>query len=152
MDYTIQKAVELGVRTIIPLLSDHSNVRLDSSRAEKRLAHWTGIIINACEQCGRNVLPEIRQPAILSEWLATDPDRDRLVLHPGASLSLTSFTPRGRELALICGTEGGLSEKELEICVRSGCHMVSMGPRTLRTETASIAAVAICQSYWGDIN
>jgi 16S rRNA (uracil1498-N3)-methyltransferase len=151
MDYTIQKAVELGVRTIIPLMSEFSNVRLDNDRRTKRLNHWRKIIINACEQCGRNLPPVIQPPTSLDAWIKTTTIEEKLVLDPGSGQALASVSPGSSDLALICGPEGGLSESERTLCVDCGCRIVSLGPRILRTETAAVAALVICQSKWGDI-
>lgn len=151
MDYIVQKAVELGVNTISPLLSEFSNVKLEGDRIKKRLLHWQKVIINACEQSGRNIIPRIELPITIDRWVELSPNQDRIVLHPGAPETLASISPKSKNIALICGPEGGLSETELALCVEKGCRMASLGPRILRTETAAITALAVCQSHWGDI-
>lgn len=151
MDFTIQKAVELGVYIFVPIMTDRSNVRLDSERSDKRLNHWQKIIISACEQCGRNVLPTILEPVKLEEWVSVDTNSMRLVLEPESGSSFSDLKHEDADISLICGPEGGLSDNELDICTKSGYLAVSLGPRILRTETAAISALAILQSRWGDI-
>jgi 16S rRNA (uracil1498-N3)-methyltransferase len=151
MDYTIQKAVELGVKTVVPLLSEFSNVKLDPERTHKRMGHWQQIIVNACEQCGRNILPILLNPMTLDDWIQVDNNQIKIVLHPGTSQSFSSINSNTTAISLICGSEGGLSDSEVEVCDKSGYQRVSLGPRILRTETAAIVALAICQSTWGDI-
>lgn len=151
MDYTVQKAVELGVRAIQPLASERSVVRLDRDRAAKRVAHWQAVVVAACEQCGRNRVPQVLPVAALDAWLATVPaDAVRLTLTPGASVRLTALErPRGA-LILLAGPEGGLSAREHESAVMMGFTPVRLGPRVLRTETAAVAALAAMQTLWGD--
>ncbi|NNE37701.1 MAG: 16S rRNA (uracil(1498)-N(3))-methyltransferase [Gammaproteobacteria bacterium] len=151
MDFTIQKAVELGVYIFVPIMTDRSNVKLDSERSEKRLKHWQKIIINACEQCGRNVLPTILEPVKLEEWVTVDTNVMRYVLDPASDVSVSALNQRGPEVSLICGPEGGLSDSELDLSQKNGYSPVSLGPRILRTETAAISALAVFQSRWGDI-
>lgn len=149
MDYTLQKAVELGAQRIVPLLSSRSVVKLDAQRWQKKQEHWQGVVIAACEQCGRNRLPELLPVQTLSSWLA-DSQGLRLVLAPGGAQTL-------RELAsvaaasLLVGPEGGLSEGEIDEALRQGCVLVGLGARVLRTETAGVAALAAIQALWGDL-
>ena len=152
MDYTIQKAVELGVMRIVPVMTTFSNVRLDEQRAEKRLEHWRNIIINACEQCGRNRLPVIESPVTLDEWLPRENREQKLLLDPAAELPLRGLTPSGNRLSLLTGPEGGLSDAEMEQARSSGFQSVRLGPRILRTETAAVAAITACQVMWGDMD
>jgi len=151
MDLTIQKAVELGVYIFVPVMTERGNVKLDDERSEKRLKHWQKIIINACEQCGRNVLPTILEPVKLEEWMAVDANAMRYVLDPMSDVSISSISQQGSEISLICGPEGGLCANELEQSQNNGYSPISLGPRILRTETAAISALAIFQSRWGDI-
>lgn len=151
MDYTIQKAVELGASRIVPLLSEFSNIRLEPERASRRLEHWQRIIIAACEQCGRNTLPEIGEPLTLTDWLAADHNPVRLVLHPGERQGLLALERDISSLTLVCGPEGGLSEDEVNACLAAGYQGIALGPRILRTETAAVAAMAVCQAWFGDI-
>lgn len=151
MDYTIQKAVELGVTRIIPLITDFSNVNLSADRRENKLSHWCSIIISACEQSGRNRIPELTQPMVFDEWITHRPAGAGLFLHPGAGASLTSIAPASAGLTLISGPEGGFSEREIAMAEANGCIAVRLGPRILRTETAAIAAISACQTLWGDM-
>lgn len=149
MDYTLQKAVELGVQRIVPLLSSRSVVRLDAGRWEKKREHWQGVIASACEQCGRNRLPELRSVQPLSSWLAESAGL-RLVLAPSAEQTLRTL-PAFTAASLLVGPEGGLSADEIKEAIRRGCTPVGLGPRVLRTETAGVAALAAIQALWGDL-
>lgn len=151
MDYTIQKAVELGVSRIVPLLSERSVVRLDAERWDKKLEHWRGVAASACEQSGRTRLPEVADAAKFDAWLAQPAgDTVRLVLAPTESVSLKTLVPAAR-LALLIGPEGGLSDAEIAAARRAGCIGIGLGPRVLRTETAGVAALAALQLLWGDL-
>jgi 16S rRNA (uracil1498-N3)-methyltransferase len=150
MDYAMQKATELGVRTIRPLDMERSVVRLSEERAERRLAHWRNIVAAACEQCGRNRLPEIHPVAALGAFLAgTDAGARNLLLAPSGTVRLRELAPANRITVLI-GPEGGLSGDEESRVLGAGYTAVRMGPRVLRTETAPLAAIAALQSMWGD--
>ncbi|MCK9195084.1 MAG: 16S rRNA (uracil(1498)-N(3))-methyltransferase [Nevskia sp.] len=150
MDYTIQKAVELGVTTIIPLLSARSVVKLDGERWEKKLEHWRGIAVSACEQSGRTRIPTVLVPQKLAHWLDAPDGSPRLVLAPTAAVSLTAV-PAAAAVSLLVGPEGGLSDEEIAAALRSGCTAITLGPRVLRTETAGVAALAVLQALWGDL-
>jgi len=150
MDYTIQKAVELGVTTIIPLLSARSVVKLDGERWEKKLEHWRGIAVSACEQSGRTRIPAVLVPQKLAHWLDAPDGSPRLVLAPTAAVSLTAV-PAAAAVSLLVGPEGGLSDEEIAAALRSGCTAITLGPRVLRTETAGVAALAVLQALWGDL-
>lgn len=147
MDWAIQKATELGVAQITPMVSERCEVRLNDERADKRLAHWRQIIISACEQCGRSVLPVIHPPQTLGEWLRVEADL-KLVLHPVAE-PLASH-PQPRTLALLIGPEGGLSDAEIDLARNAGFQAARFGPRVLRTETAPVVALSVAQQLWGD--
>lgn len=153
MDVAIQKTTELGVTRITPVLSERSVVRLSADRAARRLEHWISIARNACEQCGRNRLPRIDPPCTLAEWLGQNADGDDngIVLHPEGGTPLTELGAADAVLTLLIGPEGGFSDGELELATGAGYRPAAMGPRTLRTETAAIAAIAILQSHFGDI-
>lgn len=151
MDYTVQKAVELGVNRIIPLITEFGNVQLSAERSENRLSHWRGIIIGACEQSGRNIIPELSPPVMFAEWLANMPDTTALLLHPDADSPLSAITAQPAELTIISGPEGGFSDREAVMAKQHGCIAVKLGPRILRTETAAIAAISVCQTLWGDM-
>lgn len=148
MDWAIQKATELGVTEITPLLTEHCEVRLNKERAEKRLEHWQQVAISACEQCGRSRVPVIHPMQKLATWTESQAAELKLVLHPQAQPFAHYAAPK--DLALLIGPEGGLSVGEIEQALSQGFQAVSLGPRVLRTETAPIAALAIAQHLWGD--
>ncbi|MDB5985319.1 MAG: rRNA ((1498)-N(3))-methyltransferase [Nevskia sp.] len=152
MDYTLQKAVELGVSALVPLLSSRSVVKLDAERWEKKLEHWRGVIVSACEQSGRTRVPTLAQVEKLESWAAAGAAHSglRLVLAPGASTTLKSLSP-AQHITLLAGPEGGLSEDEIALVVRHGFTALSLGPRVLRTETAGVAALAALQALSGDL-
>lgn len=147
MDWAIQKATELGVVEITPIVSERCEVRLKDERADKRLAHWRQIAISACEQCGRSVIPQINPPVTLAEWLSVEAAL-KLVLHPVAE-PLASHQPPAT-LAFLIGPEGGLSDAEVEQATRAGFLPARLGPRVLRTETAPVVALSVAQQLWGD--
>ena len=148
MDWAIQKATELGVSEITPIVSERCEVRLKDERADKRLAHWRQVAISACEQCGRSVLPVIHAPITLAEWQGHVQAELKLVLHPVAA-PLESHA-RPHNLAFLIGPEGGLSEAEVAQAKAAGFHAARLGPRVLRTETAPVVALAVAQQLWGD--
>jgi len=151
MDYAIQKAVELGVDTVAPLLTERCGVHLEPRRASQRQAHWQRIGISACEQCGRNRLPEIRAVSTLGEWLTTAPSAPGLVLAPDAERPITALEHPGQALTLLIGPEGGLSAQELDLALKAGFQAIRLGPRVLRAETAAVAALTAVQTCWGDL-
>lgn len=154
MDFTLEKAVELGVAQIIPVSSARGVVKLDEERARKRLAHWRRLIVAACMQCGRDTLPVVHAAQPLSEWLASRArDRAGWVLAPLAGCSLREAVAHQdiREADLLVGPESGLSDEELMLAEQAGLTPVRLGPRTLRTETAGLAALAVLQSSLGDL-
>jgi 16S rRNA (uracil1498-N3)-methyltransferase len=148
MDWAIQKATELGVGEITPIISERCEVRLKDERADKRLQHWRQIAISACEQCGRSSVPVIHPPQLLTQWLAVTEAALKLVLHPVAE-PLSSH-PAPASLAFLIGPEGGLSDTEVEQARHNGFHAARLGPRVLRTETAPVVALALAQQLWGD--
>lgn len=152
MDYLIQKAVELGVNQILPLLTERCNVKLDADRREKRLQHWQSVVISACEQSGRNRVPVVLAPAPLEKGLQMLQADHCLVLspHAGTSLKKLAILPTARVVLLI-GPEGGLSEREMQWAMQSRFTPLNLGPRVLRTETASVAAITALQSVFGDM-
>lgn len=152
MDWTLQKATELGVRCVQPVLAARSVVRLDERQAEKKLRHWQAIVAGACEQCGRSVLPIVRPPVELRRWLGDTPrEGQRLVLSPGSPASLAGLSTTASRVELLIGPEGGLDDSELEAAAVAGFAPVRLGPRVLRTETAGIVALAVLQALWGDL-
>jgi 16S rRNA (uracil1498-N3)-methyltransferase len=151
MDYTIQKAVELGVHAVQPLTTERSIVRLDAARAAKRVAHWQSVVIAACEQCGRNRVPEVQPVLTFSVWLASlSGSAARFTLAPNASTRLAMLDRPSSSIVLLVGPEGGLAPRENEDALANGFTPVRLGPRVLRTETAALAALAAMQTLWGD--
>lgn len=152
MDFIVQKATELGVTCIVPLLTERSEVKLDASRAEKRLAHWRAVAASACEQCGRATLPQINPAVPLAAWLS-DLDQDgalRLALLPEARQSARELQFSGADGLLVVGPEGGLGERDIATLSAAGFAGLRLGPRILRTETAGLAALAALQALHGD--
>jgi 16S rRNA (uracil1498-N3)-methyltransferase len=153
MDFVIQKATELGVKRITPVLTEYGVVKLDDKRATKRREHWEGVAASACEQSGRTRLPLIDIPVPLKTWFGAKPaDTDRdLILKPGAPTPLTGIEAPRTKICILIGPEGGFSDTEYEDAEVSGFEAVSLGPRVLRTETAAAAALAVMQASWGDL-
>jgi 16S rRNA (uracil1498-N3)-methyltransferase len=152
MDLVVQKATELGVSCIVPLLTERSVVRLDVQQAARKVAHWRGIAIAACEQSGRNRVPEVATPLALREFVR-DAARAgaRLLLSPAAQLRLDDVPPPVTQATVLIGPEGGLSESEEQLARAAGFAPVRLGPRVLRTETAAIAALTLLQRKFGDL-
>jgi len=149
MDYAIQKAVELGVSRISPLFTERSVVQLGGERLERRMAHWRGILIGACEQSARRRLPVLDEAVRLEGWMATAPTGG-LLLDARAEQPLVAVPPPETEVTLLVGPEGGLAPGERDRALRHGFLPVRLGPRVLRTETAPLAAIAAIQALWGD--
>lgn len=152
MDLIMQKATELGVTRIVPLLTERSEVKLDAARSEKRLAHWRAVVASACAQSGRACLPAVTPAQPLPTWLEQLPDDGalRLALLPDAAQSARElhFGPAGG--LLVVGPEGGLGERDVAALASAGFHGLRLGPRILRTETAGLAALAALQALHGD--
>jgi 16S rRNA (uracil1498-N3)-methyltransferase len=151
MDYSLQKATELGVFCVQPVISRRVEVRLDEKRQAKRMAHWQGVVISACEQSGRAVVPEVKAPLSVAEWASLTDESPRLVLDPGTELKMSSFPIAGDSVSILVGPEGGFSSKELDDVRAKGVMAVSLGPRILRTETAGPAAIAVLQAGVGEL-
>jgi 16S rRNA (uracil1498-N3)-methyltransferase len=151
MDQTLQKCTELGAVGFQPLQSERVEIKLKADKLEKRLEHWRGVVISACEQSGRSVVPEVREPLGFHDWLKSARDAFRLVLVPGAHLPLARMDFPAA-VQVVVGPEGGFSDPELEQLTSQGVQAVSLGPRVLRTETAAPAAVAVIQAQAGDFN
>lgn len=150
MDYTLQKAVELGVATIQPIAARRSVVKLAGERADKRVAHWQGVVASACEQCGRNQVPGVAPPLTLAHWLGQRQDGRLLFLSPLAEARLADLPQPGAMDCLVAGPEGGFDADEIAALHAAGAIPVRLGPRVLRTETAALAALAAMQTLWGD--
>jgi len=146
----VQKAVELGVSHIVPVDSRRSVTRLSGERAARRVAHWQGVAAAACEQCGRNQVPQLAPLENLENWLARPANGTlRLILAPDAEQALVDLPPV-TNVQMLIGAEGGLDPQEIVAAQQVGFKAVRMGPRILRTETAGLAALAAMQALWGD--
>ncbi|MFA7593041.1 MAG: 16S rRNA (uracil(1498)-N(3))-methyltransferase [Thiohalobacteraceae bacterium] len=152
MDYTIQKAVELGVQRIVPLATERSQVKLSGEREEKRRHHWQGIILHACEQSGRSHIPDLLPVQKLDQWLSSrSPDGHALFLDPEGDVGVSDLREPVAAVSLLVGPEGGLSPAERTLAVQAGFLRLRLGPRILRTETAAVTAIAALQGIWGDL-
>ena len=152
MDLIVQKATELGVARIVPLLTERAEVKLDAARAQKRLEHWQAVAASACEQSGRACLPQILSAQTVPAWLATlaVDAALRLALLPAATTSLRELHPGAAGAVLVVGPEGGLGERDVAALADAGFRGLRLGPRILRTETAGLAALAALQALHGD--
>ena len=150
MDWVLQKATELGVTHITPLLTERTEVKLAGDRQDKKLQHWQQILVSACEQCQRNILPLLSEPRSLNDWLASVSAQHKFVLHHRDSRGL-SDDENVSSVALLIGPEGGLSDQEIEQARAKEFAPLTLGPRVLRTETAPIAAISLVQYRWGDL-
>jgi 16S rRNA (uracil1498-N3)-methyltransferase len=157
MDFTLQKAVEMGVAAIQPLLMRRTVVRLSDEKALRRRAHWQGVVHSACEQCGRNHLPQVAEISEFVEWArgfylppASGVENLRLLLDPEGDVSLRDLPPPTTPILLLAGPEGGFDPAERKLAYSAGFHGLRLGPRILRTETAALAAMAAMQAVWGD--
>ena len=150
MDYTLQKSVELGAGAIQPIAAKRSVVKLAGERADKRVAHWQGVVQAACEQSGRNRVPSVSQPLSVASWLGQRAQGRLLFLSPLASVRLADLPPpEGRQI-LVAGPEGGFESEEIAALESADAIAIRLGPRVLRTETAALAALAAMQALWGD--
>lgn len=149
MDTTIQKAVELGVTNVIPVICERTVVNLKADRLEKKMRHWQGIAISACEQSARNQLLTIQQPVKLTDIQLKD--QSGFILQPESPDSILD-SEQTESVSLLIGPEGGFTDNEISQSIQKGFKAVKFGPRVLRTETAAIAAISIIQSAWGDLN
>lgn len=160
MDWIVQKAVELGVSRIQPLATKLSVIRLTGERAERRVSHWQQVAVSACEQCGRNRIPQVLTLTSLHEWLGSQVDggknhiqpESRFMLSPAANKSLHDFpaTSANTAITLLVGPEGGLASDEEAAAIVARYCPLRVGARILRTETAALAAIAAMQTLWGD--
>jgi len=150
MDYTLQKAVELGVVAIQPIAARRSVVKLAGERVDRRVAHWQGVVASACEQCGRNRVPAVATPLALASWLGQYQGGRLLFLSPLAEARLADLPAPATKDCLVAGPEGGFEADEIAALTAAGAIPVRLGPRVLRTETAAVAALAAMQTLWGD--
>lgn len=153
MDVVVQKATELGVKRITPVLTAYSTVKLNAERALKRREHWQKVAQSACEQSGRVRLPLIDTPIAMNTWFAERAEKVdmQLILKPGATSALAGMPEPKTKVCVLIGPEGGFSEVEYADAQIAGFNAVSIGPRILRTESAAIAALAVLQAMWGDL-
>jgi 16S rRNA (uracil1498-N3)-methyltransferase len=151
MDYTLQKAVELGVSRIVPIASERSVVRLSAERGERRTEHWARVVLAACEQCGRTRVPRLLPVATMDEWLsAVVPGLKLLLIRKEGACRLSELAP-DPSITLLIGPEGGFAAEEASAALRAGYRALRLGPRVLRTETAAVAALGALQTLWGDL-
>ena len=152
MDLVVQKATELGVARLVPLLTERSIVRLNGEQSDRKSSHWRAIAIAACVQCGRNRLPEVALPAQLREFLRQPSGEGvRLLLSPSATRRIEDVSRPAGGATVLIGPEGGLSDAEQEDALTAGFTAVNLGPRVLRTETAAIASLTLLQREFGDL-
>ncbi len=151
MDYALQKAVELGATALVPLFTERSLVKLKEERLDKRLRHWQGVVVAACEQSGRRRLPALSAPQRLGTWLETLPaEHQGVLLHHASARTLPELPAPAGAITLLVGPEGGLAPAERAAAETHGFLPVRLGPRIMRTETAPVAALAAMQTLWGD--
>ena len=154
MDFALQKAVELGISEITPLLSAHCEVRLKGQRLEKKMDQWRHLIISACEQCGLNILPILHPPVSLVQWTESTDSDIKWILHTD-DLPSDPFIDNGgiakpASISFAVGPEGGFSDDEIEQARTAGFQTITLGPRIWRTETAPIVMLSLIQMKWGD--
>ena len=151
MDFTLQKSVELGVAEIRPVISERCIVRLSGERAEKRVARWQEIVVSACEQSGRNIVPKVLPLTTYAQALQQLPQETaKLLMSLNRAQKLSDVQPQSGKVVFMVGPEGGWTEKEEQQAFDAGFQSVTLGKRVLRTETASLAAIAAMQTLWGD--
>jgi len=153
MDLVVQKATELGVSHLVPLLTERSVVRLTAQQSDRKVNHWRAIVVAACEQCGRNRLPSVAAPMPLGEFLKASAAAagTRLLLSPSGTATLKDVPQAGAGITVLVGPEGGLTDEEEKSAGAAGFATLRLGPRVLRTETAAIAALALLQRQFGDL-
>lgn len=150
MDLVLQKAVEVGVTEVTPILSDYVNAGLDHAKITSRMQHWQQVMIAACEQSQRNVLPILHKPAPYMDWVQSIEVEQKIMWLPQAQQHLTDLAAQANSVAVLIGPEGGFSAPEIQWARQQHFHCCRLGPRILRTETMSIAALAVLQYRWGD--
>jgi 16S rRNA (uracil1498-N3)-methyltransferase len=151
MEFTIQKSVELGVNTITPLFSDRCGVKLNGERLEKKIQQWQKIVVSACEQSGRSQVPVVRPAMGLHDWCSEPTSALKLNLHPRAAHGINGLDLAHTRVRLLIGPEGGLSAEEIAMTETYQFTDVLLGPRVLRTETASLTAITALQLRFGDL-
>lgn len=151
MELVMQKSVELGVASITPLITERCVVKLDKERMAKKLDQWQSIVIAACEQSGRNIVPVVHQPVTLDSYVQAVQTELKFILHPNCTTTWRDYPVKHSEIALIIGPEGGLSDEEIKLACHYEFLPLSLGPRILRTETAAITALGVLQAVGGDL-
>ena len=153
MDFSVQKSVELGVNVIAPLFTQHGVVSIKGERLGKKQQHWQKVAVSASEQCGRAVVPHVKEPEQLADWIKSKAGLDalKIVLLPGASQNLKTLPSPQSSIIVLIGPEGGLSDEEGEMAIQAGFIGVSLGPRILRAETATVVFLSAVQFLWGDL-
>ncbi len=150
MDWVLQKATELGVTRIIPLITERTEVKIKGEKQDKKMQHWQQIIVSACEQCQRNLLPILQEPQAIGDWLKTVSTDCRFVLHHRNDQRMEALG-KPESVTLLIGPEGGLNEEEITLAENEKFQSLGLGPRVLRTETAPVAAISLVQYLWGDL-
>jgi len=151
MDWVIQKATELGVSKITPLISERTEVKMSGERGQKKWHHWRQIIISACEQCQRNILPMLKPTATLSDFISREQSHLKLILHTSENTLHLDKLTSPKQVTFLVGPEGGFSDSEISSSIERDFLPWQLGPRILRTETAPITALSILQHQWGDL-
>jgi len=151
MDYAVQKAVELGVTSLVPLQTKYCVVKLNTRQAERKHEHWQRIAEHACEQCGRTIVPRVELPMSLLDWLQQLSHGNRILFHPGQSRKLEQVTIVDQQVNILIGPEGGFSESEVARAISAEFQPISLGPRVLRAETVVLVALSALQQRWGDL-
>lgn len=151
MDFAIQKAVEMGVAAIQPLYTQRSVIKIKANRLDKKMLHWNGVIIAACEQSGRTAIPELFEPKSLDAYLKDDQTDPCISMQPGSHPKIRDLKVIDNKLSLLIGPEGGFTDDEEKSMIDAGTLPISFGSRILRAETAVIAGLTACQQSWGDL-
>lgn len=151
MDLTLQKATELGVQIITPLITEKCQIKLKEDRADRKMTHWENILISASEQSGRTTIPQLNTPLSLAEWVAHPFAGLSIILDPDSTIALQSIDKRPTAIRVLVGPESGFSEKEVTFAKSKGFQAIRIGPRILRTETAGMAALTLLQYCFGDL-
>lgn len=151
MDLTLQKATELGVRTITPVLTEKCQIKLKEDRTERKISHWENILISASEQSGRTTIPQLNAPLSIAEWITQPFTGLSIVLDPDSTTPLQAIKEKPSAIRVLIGPESGLSEREVTLAKSKGFQAIHIGPRILRTETAGIAAITLLQYCFGDL-
>lgn len=150
MDYVIQKSVELGVTDITPFIPERMSIKISPERLEAKILHWNKIIISACEQCGRNFIPNLQPILYFNDFVKEKNDSLKFLLVPKAEKKLADFKFQNKNIILSVGPEGGFSDQEIKMAGQHQFLPLSLGPRILRTETAALAMISALQTLWGD--